>query len=134
LPFCDLSLSRRLERAEGRACTRFAEARRRLVSDSGSEWMECAGAYVVFDGIASPVTQTFGLGLFEELTTYSLDVIERFFLDRGARVDHEVSPLVGVAALSSLCARQYPPIEIGSVMYRPTENPRLTSTAISECA
>ena len=121
--FSDLALSRRLERAEGHACAQFAEARRRLFPDSGAEWMECSGACAVFDGIGSPVTQTFGLGIFEELTAASLDVIERFFLDRGAQVDHEVSPLVGVAALSLLCSRQYRPIEISNVMYRPAEKP-----------
>jgi GNAT superfamily N-acetyltransferase len=120
--FSDLGLSRRLERAEGRACVQFAEARRRIFPDSGAEWMECAGAFAVFDGIDSPVTQTFGLGIFEELSAGSLDTIERFFLDRGAQVLHEVSPLAGVAALSLLCSRQYRPIEIGSVLYRPVEN------------
>src|ERR1700674_3417766 len=115
--FSDLALSRRLERAEGHACAQFAEARRRLFPDSGSEWMECSGAYVVFDGIGSPVTQTFGLGIFEELTGAALDTIERFFLDRGAQIDHEVSPLAGVATLDLLCARGYRPIEISSVMH-----------------
>jgi GNAT superfamily N-acetyltransferase len=119
--FSDLALSRRLERAEGHACVQFAEARRRLFPDSGAEWMECAGAYAVFDRIGSPATQTFGLGIFEKLTPASLDVIERFFLDRGAQVHHEVSPLVGVAALDLLCARQYRPIEVSSVMYRSVE-------------
>jgi GNAT superfamily N-acetyltransferase len=121
MQFSDLALSQRLERAEGNACVQFAEARRRLFPDSGAQWMERSGAYAVFDRIGSPATQTFGLGIFEELTTASLDVIERFFLDRGAHVDHEVSPLAGVAALSLLCSRQYRPIEISSVMYRPTE-------------
>jgi GNAT superfamily N-acetyltransferase len=101
----------------------FAEARRRLFPGSGSEWMECSGAYAVFDGIGSPLTQTFGLGLFEELNAAKLDVIERFFMDRGAQVDHEVSPFAGVAALSLLCARRYRPIEISNVMCRSTENP-----------
>jgi GNAT superfamily N-acetyltransferase len=121
--FADLALSRRLERAEGHACLQFAQARRRLFPDSGAEWMECAGAYAVFDTIDSPVTQTFGLGIFEELTAASLDVIERFFKDRGAQVLHEVSPLAGVAALGLLCARQYRPIEISNVLYRPVPNP-----------
>jgi GNAT superfamily N-acetyltransferase len=119
----DLGLSRRLERAEGNACVQFAEARRRLFPESGAEWIECAGAYAVFDGIDSPVTQTFGLGIFEELSAASLDVIERFFLDRGAPVLHEVSPLAGVAALDLLCARNYRPIEISSVLYQPVEKP-----------
>jgi GNAT superfamily N-acetyltransferase len=57
------------------------------------------------------------------LTAASLDVIERFFLDPGAQVDHEVSQFVGIAALSLLCARQYRPIEISNVIYRPTERP-----------
>jgi GNAT superfamily N-acetyltransferase len=121
--FSDLALSRRLERAEGHACVRFAEARRRLFPDSGAEWMECTGAYAVFDGIDSPVTQTFGLGIFEEPNAAALDVIERFFLERGAPVLHEVSPLVGTAALDLLCSRQYRPIEISNVMYRPVEKP-----------
>jgi GNAT superfamily N-acetyltransferase len=119
--FCDLVLSRRLERAEGHACVQFAEARRRLFPDSGADWIECAGAYAVFDRVDSPVTQTFGLGLFGELTAATLEVIERFFLDRGAQVLHEVSPLAGVGALGLLCARQYRPIEISNVMYRPVE-------------
>ena len=34
-----------------------------------------------------------------------------------------MSPLVGSAALSLLCARRYRPIEISNVMYRPTEKP-----------
>jgi GNAT superfamily N-acetyltransferase len=121
--FSDLALSRRLERAEGHACVQFAEARGRFFPDSGAAWIECGGAHAVFDGIGSPVTQSFGLGLFEDLSAGSLDVIERFFLDRGAQVLHEVSPLVGVATLDLLCARHYRPIEISSVMYRPVEKP-----------
>ena len=121
--FADLVLSRRLERAEGHACVQFAAARRRLYPESGAEWIECGGAYAVFDGVDSPITQTFGLGIFEELSAASLDVIERFFRDRGAQVLHEMSPLVGVAALDLLCARHYTAIEISSVMYRPVESP-----------
>jgi GNAT superfamily N-acetyltransferase len=119
--FSDVTLSRRLERAEGHACLQFAEARRRVFPSSGSEWIECAGAYAVFDGIDSPTTQSFGLGLFEELTASTLDTIERFFLDRGARALHEVSPLVGVPALGLLCARGYRPVEISNVLYRGVE-------------
>jgi GNAT superfamily N-acetyltransferase len=121
--FADIALSRRLERAEGYSSVQFAEARRRLFPDSGAEWMECGGAYAVFDGIHSPLTQTFGLGIFGQLSASSLDVLERFFRHRGAPVLHEVSPLAGVAALELLCKRQYRPLEISSVLYRPVEEP-----------
>jgi GNAT superfamily N-acetyltransferase len=116
--FADLHLARRLERAEGQACLEFAEARHRLNPESGAAWLQCAGANVVFDGVDSPITQTFGLGIFEPLTPGSLDQIERFFQDRGAAVAHEVSPLAGIPTLDLLCARGYRPIELSSVMYR----------------
>jgi GNAT superfamily N-acetyltransferase len=124
MPFSDLALSRRLERADGYACAQYAKARRRLFPDSGAEWIECAGAYAVFDGIDSPITQSFGLGIFEDLTPAALDVMERFFLDRGAPVLHEVSPFAGVAALDLLCTRNYRPIELSNVLYRPVELPK----------
>jgi len=80
--------------------------------------MKCAGATVVFDGADAPTTQTFGLGLFEELTPAALDEIEKFFLDRGADVMHEVCPFAGLGTLDLLCERGYRPIEISNVMYR----------------
>ncbi len=103
-PFSDLELSRRLERAEGHACVDYVDSRRRIFPDSGADWIECAGAYAAFDGVDSPITQTFGLGL-EELTPAALETIERFFIDRGAPVFHEVSPFAGIDAINLLCER-----------------------------
>jgi GNAT superfamily N-acetyltransferase len=123
MAFADLDLSRRLERAEERSCLEFAEARGRLYPESGATWMECAGAYAVFDGANSPITQSFGLGLFEPISPAALDRVEAFFLDRGALVVHEVSPLAGIATLDLLCTRGYRPIEQSSVLYQPVERP-----------
>ncbi len=89
--------------------------------------MECAGAYAVFDGVDSPITQTFGLGIFEELTAASLEAIESFYRERNAPVFHEVSPYAGVATLTLLCARQYRPVEISNVLYRAVEPSRDTN-------
>jgi GNAT superfamily N-acetyltransferase len=125
MAFADLDLSRRLERAEGRTCLEFAEARSRVHPESEATWIECAGAYAVFDGVDSPVTQSFGLGLFEPLSPASLDRIEAFFQDRGAPVVHEVSPLAGIATLDLLCARGYRPIELSSVLHQPVERPSM---------
>jgi GNAT superfamily N-acetyltransferase len=122
MTFADLDLSRRLERAEGRSCLEFAEARGRLHPQSGATWIECAGAYAVFDGVSSPVTQSFGLGLFEPLSPAALDRMEAFFLDRGAVVVHEVSPLAGIGTLDLLCKRGYRPIELSSVLQQPVES------------
>ena len=50
----------------------------------------------MFDGPSSPLTQTFGLGLFQTATADDLAAIEAFYHERGAPVFHEVSPLAGV--------------------------------------
>jgi GNAT superfamily N-acetyltransferase len=120
----DLELSRRLERAEGDACRKFAEARARTVPGSSATWIEIAGAYAVFDGVDSPITQVFGLGIFEPLTPATLDKVEEFFFERGAPVDLEISPFAGVPAAQLLCSRGYRPVEISNVMYRPVEAPK----------
>src|ERR1700685_3967499 len=119
----DHELARRLESAEGFACVQFAAARKKVFPDCDSAWIRCAGADVVFDGVDAPTTQTFGLGLFEELTPCALDEIEQFFLERGTAVMHEVSPLAGTKTLDLLCARGYRPIEISNVLFRTVENP-----------
>jgi GNAT superfamily N-acetyltransferase len=121
--FSDLALSRRLERAEGHACVQYAHARRRLFPESRAEWIQCGGAYAAFDGVDSPVTQTFGLGIFETLTLETLKTLEQFFQDHGAPVFHEVSPFAGPEALSLLCERGYRPVEISNVLYRSVAMP-----------
>lgn len=117
--FSDLSLSRRLERAEGRSNAEFVEARARLFPESGAEWIEVAGAYAMFDGIGSPLTQTFGLGVFDPVTPAEMEKLEEFFWRRGAQVHHEISPMADASLLTLLSERGYQPIELTSVMYRP---------------
>ena len=129
LPFAGPELAKRLERAEGHACAQYAVARRRVFPESGAEWMKRAGTFVVFDGIDSPVTQTFGLGLFEEATDAALQDIERFFRDRGAPIFHEVCPFAGIATLDLLCDRKYKPLELSNVMYRMVEEPASKAAA-----
>jgi len=118
-PFSELSLAKRLERAEAHASAKFVEARAKVSPQSGACWIEVAGAYAMYDGAASPITQTFGLGLFQPITSAELDQIESFFRERGAPVFHEVSPLAGQPLAALLSERGYQPAEFTSVMYRP---------------
>jgi hypothetical protein len=120
-PLVDLALSRRLERAEGMANRRMVEARARISPASGAAWMESGGAMAMFDGPESPLTQTFGLGMFEPPADAALQAIERFFRERGAAVNHEVSPIADPALFPLLVARGYHPIEFTSVMFRPID-------------
>ncbi len=122
-PLADVALSRRLERAEGEACARFVEARARVSPASGACWTQVAGAYAMFDTPESPVTQSFGLGLFDKVGGAEMERIEGFFTERGAPVCHEVSPLADPAMIGLLNERGYQPIELTSVLYRPTALP-----------
>ena len=116
--FADLELARRLERAEATSAVRNVEGRARVFPDRGATWREIAGAYAMFDGPESPVTQTFGLGLFQTPTVDDFAAIEAFFAERGAPVFHEVTPLADAQTFTVLSARGYHPIEFTSVMFR----------------
>ena len=128
-PFADLSLGRRLERAEAVSSARYVEARARLFPHDGACWIEVAGAYAMFDGVASPLTQTFGLGLFQPPAAADLDRLEAFFHARGAPTYHEVSPLADPALVPLLNEHGYRPFEFTSVMYRSIRD----SAALKAC-
>lgn len=117
--FSDLTLSRRLERAEAVGNAQFVEARASVSPEIGARWTEVAGAYAMFDGVESPLTQTFGLGLFEAASDADFERLEEFFLERGAPVYHEVSPLADPSTFTLLNARGYQPFEFTSMLFRP---------------
>jgi GNAT superfamily N-acetyltransferase len=117
--FADKNLAQKLERAEARANAAFVEARFRVFPESGACWTETGGVYAMFDGVQSPCTQTFGLGLFEDATHDILEKIEAFFGERGAPVLHEVCPLVDPSVLLLLNERGYEPLEMSNVLYLP---------------
>ena len=117
-PLSDVALSRRLERCEAKTNAATIEAAARLQPESGATWIERAGAYALFYGIGSPLTQTFGLGIFELPTGDDLDALEQFFAARGADVFHEVSPVAEMELLEILSRRGYRPVELTSVMFR----------------
>jgi GNAT superfamily N-acetyltransferase len=118
-PLADVELARRLERTEGLTSARIVGTKARLRPESGAACLEVGGTYAMFDGPASPLTQTFGLGMAKPVATKDLERLEQFFTSRGAPVDHEVSPLAGVDLLATLVKRGYRPIECSSIMYRP---------------
>lgn len=112
----DLALARRLERAEGTANAAFVESRARLSPTTGATWQDVDGTYAMFDGVGSPLTQTFGLGLWQPASAEGLASIEAFFGARGAATDHEVCPLADAALLRLLPERGYRPVEQSSVL------------------
>jgi len=116
MSFMDRSLARRLERTEGSVCASYTEARRERPDDPGATWCDFEGTYAIFDGAESPLTQTFGLGVWDPVTPEGLSAIEAFFAARGVATMHEVSPLAGVELSALLVDRRYRPIEQSTVL------------------
>lgn len=120
LPVADLHLARRLERLEGLSCARFVESRARLEPSVSATWIEVAGVYAMFDGVGSPLTQCFGLGLFAPFGAGEFDQVESFFDARGASTAFETSEFAPEAVTRLLPARGYTPIERSVVLLRST--------------
>jgi GNAT superfamily N-acetyltransferase len=118
-PFADIELARRLERTEAQGSTNFIEARVKAFPEIGAKWIEVAGAYAMLDAPGSPLSQTFGLGVFQPISAEELDRIEQFFLSNGTDVNHEVCPLADMSVFTLLKERGYQPIEFSNVLYRP---------------
>jgi hypothetical protein len=120
-PFADIDLARRLERTEAQGNIDFVEARAKAFPEVGAQWTEIAGCFAMFDGAGSPLTQTFGLGISQPAGDADLEQIEQFFLEKGAEVFHEVSPLADATVLQLLTQRGYVIIEWSNVMFRPID-------------
>lgn len=119
-PRVDLGLARRLERAEALANVAYVETRRELDPSVGASWIQVGGAHALFDGISSPLTQTFGVGVFEPMCDADFEKLEGFFAERGAPMSHEVSALATHDAWNLLSTRGYAPVETSSVLVRST--------------
>lgn len=136
--YSDKKLAELLERTEARANAAFVETRARLETDSGACWIDVGGTYAMFDGPESPITQTFGLGMFSEIGDDDLTKLEAFFSERGAPINHEVSPFAGPELIAKLCDAGYRPIELTSVMFlelgndRPKRATEAVTTRIAE--
>lgn len=118
-PLTDLRLAQRLEGAEGAVNIAFVEARAALEPELGAAHAVIGGVAVMYDGADSPLTQTFGLGVYGAPSATDFERMEDFFLSRSAPVHHEVSPLAASETLTGLNQRGYRPIEVSTVLVRP---------------
>jgi hypothetical protein len=119
-PLTDVRLAQRLEGIEAATNIAFVEARARLQPSVCAACMQVGGVAAMFDGPESPLTQTFGLGLFDPPGAAEFEALEAFFQSRAAPVHHEVSPLASPETLPLLTARGYYPVEYSTVLVRPT--------------
>lgn len=130
--FANKTLAQRVERAEGLSNAAFVEARAKLFPESGAIWRTIAGSFAMFDGIESPLTQVFALGLERETTVDDMKEIEDFFQSRGAPVFIEVCPLADIPLLNLLYERGYKPVELSNVLVKLIDDEMTTQSIRSE--
>lgn len=137
----DITLARRLERAEASANAAFVESRAALEPAAGAIWKEIAGAYAMFDGVGSPLTQTFGIGIFDPFREREFMEAETFFHGRGASTFHEVSSFAAADTVRLVRSRGYTQVEESVVLVQPivangytaTGDIRVRTIDASEC-
>lgn len=117
--YSDMALSKQLEKTEARFNAAFIDSTQKMFPESQAEWKEMDGTYVMFAGVESPLTQTFGLGLFDPLCIQTMDEIEQFYHQFSSPVFHEVSPLSDPTHLDILSKRGYQPVEMTNIFYKP---------------
>ena len=114
----DKFLSQKLELTEATMNINLVNTKAKMQPDSHAEWINIKGTYALFDGTESPLTQTFGLGLSEDVTHEELAIIETFFQKHEAPVFHEISPMANPSHMAILHERGYKPVELTSVLYK----------------
>jgi hypothetical protein len=137
--FSNKALSQQLEGAEARFNAAIVDSHAKYSSGSHVEWKEIGGVHAMFDGVESPLTQTFGLGLFEEPTHEIFEKLEAFYHQHNSPIFHEVSPMIDIGHLTLLQERNYRPVELTSVLYKPIQkgiytsiHPKITTRVISK--
>ena len=123
LPTPSPALAQRLEGAEATANAAFVAARHRVEPHVGAGCIDVAGVRAMFDGVGSPITQTFGLGLFAPFLNPQFAAVEEFFATHGSTTSHEVSSFAAEESVRLLPARGYVPVEHSTVLLRSTHEP-----------
>lgn len=104
--FADSTLAARIDRAEARLCSQFAESRRHAADDA-SMVTPINGGHAVYAGKASPVNKVIGLGFDGPLDVDRLADIERDWHARGEPVRIELSILSDPTIGTVLTERGY---------------------------
>lgn len=124
ITYSDRALSQKLEQTEGRFNAAFVSAHLEMFPDSGVEWKEINGTYALFDGVESPLTQTFGLGLLKEVSSQVIEELEEYYQQFSAPIFHEISPLAD-PHMEILFNHGYQPIEQSSILFKTLSNEKL---------
>ena len=121
MQFMDLELARRVENAEGTACSECAEAFQKLHPEFPVAVERIGGGIAVFAGVESPVTQAIGVGINGPVEDDDLNRLGDFFLSRNAPAAAEICPFVDMSLYEKFATRGYRLLEVSNVLIRQIE-------------
>ena len=121
MQFMDLELARRVENAEGTACSECAEAFHKLHPEFPVAVERIGGGIAVFAGVESPVTQAIGVGINGPVEDDDLNRLGDFFLSRNAPAAAEICPFVDMSLYEKFATRGYRLLEVSNVLIRQIE-------------
>jgi hypothetical protein len=112
----DIEFVRRIESNTAKFGRAWAESTQSLLPDIGIETQGIAGGIAVFAGVGSQLTQALGIGLDGVVAADELERLEKFFFERGASADFELTPYVDNSVLEWLRDRPYRLSEFSQVL------------------
>ena len=116
LLFCDMTLARRIERAEAQLIAACSDAARRR--DPTGFAIPIAGGVASYAEPDSPLNKVAGLGFAGRPDPAEFDTIEHAFAARGAPVQVEIASLADPALLELLAERGYRLVSFENVLGR----------------
>ncbi len=107
LPTCELAAL--IEASECLLLRGFYEAAKRLRPDAGFDYLEIAGGVATFTGVASPLSQATSIALDGPVEGTDIELLTRFYHDRGAPSRAWVNPLADPSLERELARAAYVP-------------------------
>ena len=118
MEFIDKALARRLESCEEMPQVLYARVFQKTRPDIGAAEEEIGGGHMVFAGLGSPIGRATGVGLNQPFTSSDLDRIERFYRERSAPSQVDLTPMHDPAIFELFKDRGYAVAELNNVLYR----------------
>ena len=118
MQFVDKAFARRLESCEEMPQVLYARAFQKSRPEVGAAEEEICGGHMVFAGLGSPIGRATGVGLEGPLTNADLDRIEKFYSERKAPSQVDLTPLHAPDVFEMFKQRGYAIAELNNVLYR----------------
>jgi len=116
--FADLTLARRLERAEAQGAQDYAQAWCRRDPQARAVAQAVGGGWVIFTAPESPVNGALDFGMQAYVPDEELEAVEGFFSSRGEKARFGVCPLAHASLWEGLARRRYHLAEFENCLYR----------------